>query len=57
MSKQNGRVLSRVGARELTGEEVAAVVGSQCQQRCTLTLCSIDANGKAFDGDVSLGEC
>jgi len=57
MSKQNDRVLSRMGARELTGEEVTAVVGTQCGHRvCTTTLCTIDSTG-AHDGDVSLGEC
>ena len=57
MSKQNDRVLSRMGARELTGEEVTAVVGTQCGHRvCTTTLCTIDSAG-AHDGDVSLGEC
>jgi len=56
MSNQSDtRVLSRMGARELTQEEAAVVTGAQCTKRCTLTLCSIDANGKAFDGD--LGEC
>jgi len=51
------RVLSRMGARELTHEEAAEVIGAQCPKRCTLTLCTLDPNGTATDGDTSLGEC
>ena len=54
----NNRVLSRRGARELSKAEVDKVIGADChKQPCTLTLCTIDATGKATDGDVSLGEC
>ena len=54
MSKQDNRVLSRLGARELSVEEVAVVNGGSCR-KCTLTACSIDASGKVCDGDP--GEC
>ena len=54
----NNRVLSRMGARELSKAEVDKVLGASCHKPpCTLTLCTIDATGKATDGDVSLGEC
>ena len=54
---QDNRVLSRLGARELSEEEAGLVTGSSCPdpKRCTLTLCSVDASGHAFDGDA--GEC
>ena len=58
MSNENKRVLSRMGARELSEKEVAAVVGAQCigKPPCTATICTIDSHG-AHDGDVDLGEC
>jgi len=53
----NNRVLSRMGARELSKAEVDKVLGASCHKPpCTLTVCTIDATG-ARDGDVSLGEC
>lgn len=52
----NNRVLSRMGARELNKEEVDKVIGANCHKPCTLTLCTLGANG-TLDGDVSLGEC
>jgi hypothetical protein len=53
----NNRVLSRMGARELSKEEVDAVIGAGCKNKpCTLTVCTIDSTG-ALDGDVTLHEC
>lgn len=50
--KQDNRVLNRVGARDLTKEEIPNVTGGLR----TLTLCTVD--GLNFrDGDVFLGEC
>jgi len=49
--KNDNRVLSRKGARELTPREAEGVTGAVR----TLTLCSIGPKGP--DGDVSLGEC
>jgi hypothetical protein len=49
---QDNRVLNRVGARDLTKEEIANVTGGLR----TTTACTID--GFTFkDGDVFLGEC
>ena len=53
----DNRVLSRRGARELSKAEVDKVLGANCNKPCTLTVCTIDATGKATDGDVSLHEC
>jgi hypothetical protein len=51
---QNNRVLSRIGARELSEQEVEAVTGSF--QRRTLTPCAVDSNKQQlFAGDTS--EC
>ena len=57
MSPQNDRVLSRVGARELTWEEATRVIGAR-RVLPTDTVCTFPspANPKG-DGDQSLGEC
>jgi hypothetical protein len=57
MSLQNDRVLSRMGARELTSEEATRVSGSR-RVLPTNTVCTFPspANPKG-DGDQSLGEC
>lgn len=52
MTNNNDRVLSRRGARLLTVEEAANVNAGSCPKVCTLTLCSITANGTATDGDI-----
>jgi hypothetical protein len=51
MNDQN-RVLVRLGARDLTPEEVERVNGGLR----TLTVCSIGPSGQR-DGDTFLGEC
>jgi len=54
MSNPNNRVLGRIGARILTPEEEAVVVGGI--SRITLTVCS--APSPRFPhGDGDLGEC
>lgn len=57
MSPQNDRVLSRLGARELTWEEATRVSGAR-RVLPTNTLCTdpTAANPKG-DGDQFLGEC
>ncbi|HEX7287070.1 MAG TPA: hypothetical protein VF532_12860 [Candidatus Angelobacter sp.] len=50
--KQDNRVLNRVGARNLTNEEIAKVSGGLR----TETVCTIDG-ASLKDGDVRLGEC
>ena len=57
MSSQNNRVLSRLGARELTWEETNRVIGAG-RVLPTDTVCTFPspANPKG-DGDQSLGEC
>jgi hypothetical protein len=52
MSNHGNRVLSRMGARELTAEELTKVSGSQT----TDTVCTFFPNGST-DGDTFLGEC
>ncbi|HLJ86888.1 MAG TPA: hypothetical protein VKZ53_08690 [Candidatus Angelobacter sp.] len=52
-NQQNNRVLIRLGARELTVEEVNKVAGGI--RIHTATLCSIDPETRTHDGDV--GEC
>lgn len=56
MSDDMKRVLGRRGARELTAEEASFIAAGACPnpKMCTLTLCSITANG-TVDGDVN--EC
>ncbi|MGZ4840867.1 MAG: hypothetical protein ACXV5J_03920 [Candidatus Angelobacter sp.] len=53
---QDNRVLSRIGARELTEQEVDAVNGA-LKVRHTLTPCFIDKKQQLLNGDQSIGEC
>lgn len=53
--KEENRVLGRGGARELTEQEVQAVIGSFKAR--TLTLCVADHNGNLLAGDQNIGEC
>jgi len=57
MSPQNDRVLSRMGARELTWEETTRVSGTR-GGISTDTVCTLPSttNPKG-DGDQFLGEC
>ena len=55
MDKDN-RVLSRIGARELTEQEVETVQGA-FQVRRTLTPCFIDKKQQLLNGDQTIGEC
>lgn len=50
--KENNRVFNRVGARELTKDEIINVSGGLR----TETVCTIDGPN-VKDGDVFLGEC
>lgn len=52
---KNNRVLGRMGARELTEQEVGAVQGAF--QRHTLTPCFIDKKQQLLNGDQAIGEC
>jgi hypothetical protein len=52
----NNRVLGRVGARELTEQEVETVQGA-FQVRHTLTPCFIDKKQQLLNGDTAIGEC
>jgi hypothetical protein len=52
----NNRVLGRMGARELTEQEVEDVQGA-FQVRRTLTPCFIDKKQQLLNGDQSIGEC
>jgi len=51
---QDNRVLSRIGARELSEQEVEAVTGALTVRR-TLTPCFVDSKQQLFAGDTS--EC
>ena len=53
---QDNRVLSRVGARDLTEQEVEAVNGA-LKIRHTLTRCFIDSKQQLLNGDQAIGEC
>jgi len=53
MNKDN-RVLGRIGARDLTTQEVNAVAGGTHH---TLTPCIADNQGKLLNGDTAIGEC
>jgi hypothetical protein len=53
MSNQNNRVLSRIGARDLTPAEEKIVNGGGTIH--TLTVCTVPALTRPRDGD--LGEC
>ena len=56
MPKQDNRVLSRLGARELSEEDVEKVNGSRSLP--TNTVCTFpSATNPKPDGDSSLGEC
>jgi hypothetical protein len=50
---QDTRVLGRIGARELTSQELDHVTGGIH----TLTVCTFNEVTRKADGDVSLGEC
>lgn len=52
---QDNRVLGRVGARDLTAEEVNAVSGGFRSH--TTTLCIVDRRGNFVNGDTAIGEC
>lgn len=52
---QDNRVLGRVGARDLTQDEMNAVSGGFRVR--TLTPCIIDSQGNLLNGDTSIGEC
>jgi hypothetical protein len=52
----NNRVLGRLGARELTEQEVETVQGA-FQVRHTLTPCFIDKKQQLLNGDQAIGEC
>jgi hypothetical protein len=53
MSNQNNRALGRIGARLLTPQEEAMVIGGV--GRGTATLCSAPNSQRPADGDP--GEC
>ena len=53
---KNNRVLGRIGARELTEQEVDTVQGA-FQVRHTLTPCFIDKKQQLLNGDQAIGEC
>jgi len=53
---QNNRVLSRLGARELSQQEIETVTGS-LRIRHTLTPCFIDPKKQLLAGDQAIGEC
>lgn len=55
MNKDN-RVLGRMGARELTEQEVNAVNGA-LKVAHTLTPCFIDKKQQLLNGDQAIGEC
>jgi len=52
----NNRVLGRMGARELTEQEVDAVQGA-LRVHHTLTPCFIDKQKQLLNGDQAIGEC
>jgi hypothetical protein len=53
---QNNRVLSRLGARELSEHEVEVVSGS-LKIRRTFTPCFVDNKQQVLAGDQAIGEC
>ena len=53
---QSNRVLSRLGARELSEQEVEAVAGA-LRIRHTLTPCFVDSKQQRLAGDQAIGEC
>jgi hypothetical protein len=52
---EQNRVLSRLGARELSEQEVEVVSGAF--QHRTLTPCFIDKKQQLLNGDQAIGEC
>jgi hypothetical protein len=50
------RVLGRMGARELSEQEVEAVTGA-FKTRRTLTPCFVDSKQQLLNGDTAIGEC
>lgn len=52
---QDNRVLNRIGARDLSAEEVELVIGGFRSR--TLTPCIVDSQGNFFNGDTAIGEC
>jgi hypothetical protein len=53
---QNNRVLGRLGARELSEQEVEAVGGS-LRIHHTFTPCFVDSKQQRLAGDQAIGEC
>jgi len=53
---QDNRVLIRMGARELSQQEVEAVTGA-FRVRHTLTPCFVDSKQQLLNGDQNIGEC
>jgi hypothetical protein len=54
---QDNRVLSRLGARELSEQEIETVAGS-LRIRHTLTPCFVDTkHNERLNGDQAIGEC
>jgi hypothetical protein len=53
---QDNRVLSRMGARELSEQEVETVTGA-FKTRRTLTPCFVDSKQQLLNGDTAIGEC
>jgi hypothetical protein len=51
--KLRGRVLGRVGARELTPRELDHVAGGFH----TETVCTFNSQTRTADGDSQIGEC
>ena len=52
----DNRVLNRIGARELSEQEVEAVIGA-LKINHTLTPCFIDKKQQLLNGDQAIGEC
>jgi hypothetical protein len=53
--KEDNRVLGRIGARDLSAEEVNAVSGGF--RAHTVTPCIVDRRGNFINGDTAIGEC
>jgi hypothetical protein len=53
---QENRVLIRLGARELSEQEVEAVTGA-LKIRRTLTPCFVDSKQQFLNGDTASGDC
>lgn len=52
---QDNRVLGRIGARDLSAEEINLVIGGFRSK--TTTLCVADRQGNFLNGDTAIGEC